>query len=245
MATKKKQAEKKAKAPRRQYMTAEGTKLPSVTTILGAAVAKPGLISWAARVAAEATAEAILDGFCDRDVAIAEGTKAPNSRRDGAADLGTRAHALVEAHYAGEDVQVEGLDVDVLMDCYHRAVRAISERWTVEQSEWGGVSALGYGGTLDLLVIDNETQKRLLVDLKTGSYHPEAIAQLAAYRQLWQEHNPDKLIDGGAILHVPVKGDTATVIGISSESLDAGWNLFEAAKIVHGTLPKLVFDEPR
>lgn len=229
------------KKPRRQYVGDDGVKLPSVTTILGAAVAKPGLIQWAAKLAAEVTADAILEGFCTRDVAIAEGSKAPSARRDNAAELGTRAHALVEAHYAGEDVEITGLDVEVITNCYHRAVQAIDQRWKVEQSEWAGVSRLGYGGTLDLLVIDNDTQKRLLVDLKTGSYHAEAIAQLAAYRNLWQEHNPDKLIDGAAILHVPVRGEGATVIGIDAAALDAGWALFQAAQVVHANLPKLVF----
>jgi hypothetical protein len=232
----------KTKKPRRQYLDAAGEKVPSVTTILGAAMAKPGLINWAAKVAAEATADAILEGFCSRDVAVAEGTKAPNSYRDNAAALGTKAHALVEAHYAGEDIETEGLDIDIIMDCYQRAVKAIEQNWKVEQSEWAGVSRLGYGGTLDLLVIDDESQKRLLVDLKTGSYHPEAIAQLAAYRNLWQEHNPDKLVEGAAILHVPIKGGEATIVGISSEALDAGWTMFQAAQVIHSTLPKLVFE---
>jgi hypothetical protein len=231
----------KTKKPRRQYLDAAGEKVPSVTTILGAAMAKPGLINWAAKVAAEATADAILENFCSRDVAVAEGTKAPSNYRDNAAALGTKAHALVEAHYAGEDIEVEGLDVDIIMDCYQRAVRAIAQHWKVEQSEWAGVSRLGYGGTLDLLVIDNDSQKRLLVDLKTGSYHPEAIAQLAAYRSLWQEHNPDKLVDGAAILHVPIKGDGATIVPIGTDALNAGWTLFQAAQVVHATLPKLVF----
>jgi hypothetical protein len=232
---------KKAKKPRRQYLDAAGEKVPSVTTILGAAVAKPGLIQWAARVAAEATADALVEGFCSPEVAIAEGTKAPAAYRDDAAGLGTKAHALVEAHYDGEEVAAEGDDAAVILDCYRRAVAMIDSLWEVEQSEWAGVSRLGYGGTLDLLVVDKETQKRLLVDLKTGSYHPEAIAQLAAYRALWQEHNPTKPIDGAAILHVPIKGEGATVVPIAADALDAGWTLFQAAQAIHATLPKLVF----
>lgn len=236
MATKKK--------PRRQYLDGDGTRLPSVTTILGAAVAKPGLIRWAAKVAAEAAVEAVLDGFADRDVAVAEGTKAPEAYRDNAATLGTKAHALVEAHYAGEEVVSEGEDAALISNCYSRAIRAIEERWTVEVSEWAGVSRTGYGGTLDLIVIDRETGKRLLVDLKTGSYHPEAIAQMAAYKNLWEEHNPTKLIDGAAVLNVPVKGDGYTIAGIGDDALKAGWRLFEAALIIHSTLPRMVFDEP-
>lgn len=235
----------KKKKPRRQYLDDEGNKMPSVTTILGAAVAKPGLIRWAAKVAAEAAVEAVIDGFADRDVAIAEGTKAPEAYRDNAAVLGTKAHGLVEAHYAGDEVISEGEDANVIRECYLRAVRAIDERWTVEVSEWAGVSRLGYGGTLDLLVIDRETGKRLLVDLKTGSYHPEAIAQLAAYKNLWEEHNPTKPVDGAAILHVPVKGEGYKIAGIGDDALKAGWSLFEAAFVIHSTLPRMVFDEPR
>lgn len=236
----------KKKKPRRQYLDSDGNKMPSVTTILGAAIAKPGLIRWASKVAAEAAVDALLDGFADRDVAVAEGTKAPELYRDNAAGLGTKAHGLVEAHYAKEEVVKEdGEDGAVIYDCYLRAVRAIDERWDVEVSEWAGVSRLGYGGTLDLLVIDRETGKRLLVDLKTGSYHPEAIAQLAAYKNLWEEHNPTKLVDGAAILNVPVKGDKYAIAGISADALKSGWSLFEAAFVIHNTLPKLVFDEPR
>ena len=238
---------KKAKKPRRQYLDADGNKLPSVTTILGAAIAKPGLIAWAAKVAAEATAEALLDGFCERDVAIAEGSKAPHNRRDGAAELGTKAHSLVEKHYDGEDitlgwdVMVEGDDATMLMNCYRRAVQAIDERWEVEASEWAGVSSMGYGGTLDLVCIEKETKKRWLVDLKTGSYHGEHIAQLAAYRHLWNENNPDKPIDDACILHVPVRGEGHQVVGIAPAALDAGWVVFRAAMEVHANLGKLVF----
>jgi hypothetical protein len=232
---------KKAKKPRRQYYGADGNKLPSVTTILGAAVAKPGLIAWAAKVAAEATAEALLDGFCERDVAIAEGSKAPNSKRDGAAELGTKAHHLVELHYDGEEVVAESEDAALILDCYRRAVRAIDERWEVEASEWVGVSSMGYGGTLDLVCIEKETKKRWLVDLKTGSYHGEHIAQLAAYRHLWNENNPDKPIDDACILHVPVRGEGHQVVGIAPAALDAGWDVFRAAIQVHANLSKLVF----
>lgn len=233
---------KKQKKPRRQYLDADGTKLPSVTTILGAAVAKPGLIAWAAKVAAEATAEALLDGFCERDVAIAEGSKAPHNRRDGAAELGTKAHGLVEKHFNDEFVEAEGDDAEVLMDCYWRCIKAIEERWEVEASEWAGVSVLGYGGTLDLVCVDKETQKRVLVDLKTGSAHPEHIAQLAAYRNLWNEGNPGKAIDSAVILCVPVRGEGYEVLKISDDALDAGWMLFQAAQVVHANLSKLVFE---
>lgn len=234
--------EKKPKKPRRQYLDADGNKLPSVTTILGAAVAKPGLIAWAAKVAAEATAEALLDGFCERDVAIAYGSKAPHNRRDGAAELGTKAHNLVEKHYDGEEVTAEGDDAEVVLNCYRRAVAAIDEHWEVEASEWAGVSALGYGGTLDLICIDKGTQKRMLVDLKTGSAHPEHIAQLAAYKNLWEEGNPGKPIDGAVILNVPVRGEGYEILKISDDALDAGWMLFQAAQVVHANLGKLVFE---
>ena len=232
---------KKAKKPRRQYLDADGNKLPSVTTILGAAIAKPGLIAWAAKVAAEATAEALLDGFCERDVAIAEGSRAPNGKRDGAAELGTKAHHLVELHYDGEEVVAEGEDAALILDCYRRAVAAIDERWEVEASEWAGVSTVGYGGTLDLVCIEKETKKRWLVDLKTGSYHGEHIAQLDAYLNLWEENNPDKPIDDACILHVPVRGEGHQVVGIAPAALDAGWVVFRAAMEVHANLGKLVF----
>ena len=234
---------KKAKKPRRQYKDERGNKLPSVTTILGAAMAKPGLINWAARVSAEETASAIIDGFSTREEAIAAGIKAPNSYRDHAAGLGTKAHAVVEAHYAKEELDIDGLDVDIVMNCANRAIKAISEHWEVEASEMALVSNLGFGGTFDLICIDKSNGNRILVDLKTGSYHPEAIAQLAAYKQMWEEHNPTALIDGAAILHVPIKENGYKVVTIGDEALRAGWSLFLAAFSVYRLLPELVFDD--
>jgi hypothetical protein len=234
---------KKAKKPRRQYKDKDGNKLPSVTTILGAAMAKPGLIHWAAKVSAEATAEAIIDGFSSREEAINVGTKAPNSYRDHAAGLGTTAHALIEAHYAGEEVVIEGEDAAMLANCYERARKAIDERWIVEHSECALVSELGFGGTFDLICLDKANGNRILVDLKTGSYHPEAISQLAAYKQMWEEHNPTALIDGAAILHVPIKEDGYKVVTIGDESLRAGWSLFLAAFSIYRLLPQMVFDD--
>ena len=83
------------KKPRRQYKDANGKRLPGVTTVLGV-LEKPALIGWAATVAAEATADACANGL-PPDQARILGRAAVFARRDKAADLGTRAHAMVEA----------------------------------------------------------------------------------------------------------------------------------------------------
>jgi hypothetical protein len=220
------------KKPRRQYRDADGKRLPGVTTVLGE-LAKPALIGWAATTAAEATAEACSNGI-PPDEAKKIGRAAVFQRRDKAADLGTRAHALVEAHFAGEDI----LGIDISDDdnakafvCARRAIEHIERTCDrVVLSETAYTSPLGFGGTLDLVV--ERGGKLLIADLKTGKgVHDEVIPQLAAYRFMLQAAGV--LIEGGLVFHVPVDGDAVTEHVIPSHKLDAGWRLFDCALTIY------------
>jgi hypothetical protein len=220
------------KKPRRQYRDADGKRLPGVTTVLGE-LAKPALIGWAATTAAEATAEACSNGI-PPDEAKKIGRAAVFQRRDKAADLGTRAHALVEAHFAGEDI----LGIDISDDdnakafvCARRAIEHIERTCDrVVLSETAYTSPLGFGGTLDLVV--ERGGKLLIADLKTGKgVHDEVIPQLAAYRFMLQAAGI--LVEGGLVFHVPVDGDVVTEHVIPSHKLDAGWRLFDCALTIY------------
>src|SRR5579885_70019 len=69
--------------PKEGYRLKDGSKVPSVTTILGAFKDCGGLIHWANRLG--------LQGVDHRDV------------RDKAADAGTMTHAMIEKWARGED----------------------------------------------------------------------------------------------------------------------------------------------
>lgn len=224
------------KKPRRQYRDSNGKRLPGVTTVLGV-LDKPALVPWAARVAAEATAAAIIDGGQPAEQAIEIGRKAPFQRRQDAADAGTQAHACVEAHYAGELWPEDASDA--ARACAQRVIDHIAARgYRVIASEWN--SSLfdvgeGWGGTLDLIV--ERGGLVYVADLKTGKgAFDEVVPQLAAYRHLWDWSRDDRehlITGGGVVFHAPIDGDTVAEIALSQAKLDAGWRVFHGALAVY------------
>lgn len=224
----------KEKPARRAYKNTDGKRLPGVTTVLGV-LDKPALLGWAARTAADAAVEAMTSGS-PPDAAKETGRKAVFARRDKAADLGTRAHALVEAHFAGEtvDVDVSNPEDAKVYACARRAIDHITATCTrVVLSETAYTdTAEGFGGTIDLVV--ERDGKLYVADLKTGKgAHDEVVPQLAAYRWLLQRAAVE--VDGGIVFHVPVDGDTVTEHAITSEKLNAGRTIFFAALSIYKT----------
>ncbi len=149
------------------YHTADGQRVPGVTTVLGI-LDKPGLLRWYGKL----------------------GTAEAERQRDFAADLGTRTHDACESIAKGVDV-LAGCSFDILPH-----VEKFSEWFTtrVERVLACEVEVISeqhrYGGRLDLAaVIDGENT---LIDLKTskaydGKPHPEWGAQVSAYASaLWE-----------------------------------------------------------
>ena len=235
----------KEKPARRAYKNSDGKRLPGVTTVLGV-LDKPALLGWAARTAADAAVEACTSG-APPEAAKEMGRKAVFARRDKAANLGTQAHALVEAHFAGDPVDVDVSDPDSakVYACARRAIDHIVATCTrVVLSETAYTdTAAGFGGTLDLVV---ERNGRLLVaDLKTGKgAHDEVVPQLAAYRHLLGSVG-GVFVEGGLVLHVPVDGDGVVEHEISPWKLDVGWTIFQSALSIYETrkLARLVDDK--
>lgn len=223
--------EKDEKKARRNYKDASGKKLPGVTTILGV-LDKPGLLYWASRLAAEATAAAIVDGGHPAPMAIEIGRKTPFAKRDKAADLGTLAHACVEAHYAGEPWPDAP---DSAKACADRVITHIAKAgYVVVASEWSstwGEHGYGFAGTLDLVV--QRDGILYIADLKTGSLVDSVVPQLGAYRMLWNRHNADKALLSGVVFHARVDGTEVKEVRLSQEKLDAGFNIFYAAKQIY------------
>jgi hypothetical protein len=69
-------------------------------------------------------------------------------------------------------------------------------RLKIEESEVSLVSERHrFGGTFDATLLGD---RRVMADYKTASsVYPEHLLQIAAYAKLWEEHHPDRPIDGG------------------------------------------------
>lgn len=155
------------------YKLADGTRVPGTTTITSQ-LDKPQLIAWANRLG--------LEGINSMQY------------RDSMAGVGTLAHAMALSELSGEPL-VEDLEE------YSPKEISLAENAFIKFLNWRQahdfnpvlmekplVSELyRYGGTIDSYgILDG---KRSLVDLKTGKgIYPEMVYQLAAYKQLLEEH---------------------------------------------------------
>jgi hypothetical protein len=155
------------------YKTADGKRLPSVTTILGL-INKPYLVEWAWKMGTE--------GIDYKKV------------RDNAGTVGTIAHYLVLCHLKGLTPDLSSysqMDIDKATKvCFKKYLD-----WEKENKiepiliEHPMVSEIfGYGGTIDCLAKLNG--ELILIDHKTAKgIYPEMFTQLSAYVQLLKENN--------------------------------------------------------
>jgi len=195
------------------YKSKDGTRLPSVTTILGV-LEKPGLHYWIAEVTRQGE----------------DWTKV----RDAAGGIGTLAHYLILCHLKGDapdTSEYSAQDIDQAETCLikfwdwekvHKIEPALVERPLV--------SALyGFGGTMDFYgAVDGQAT---LVDFKTGkALYDEYFAQLAAYRQLLLEAGLKT--EAARILRIgrnEAEGFEDRLVG----NLDKHWQLFLACLTVY------------
>lgn len=195
---------------KRYYDLHDGTKLPSVTTILSTALNKPALVGWAAKTVAE---EALANlprlvrmSRTDRDGAVKFLKGRPYAQRDEAADAGTAAHKLAEAYILGQPYEVPDPDSD-LGRTLGQFVRFLQDfRPTFEATEAVVANTtIGYAGSLDAIARIPQLGNRLLVwDWKTSKSgpYPEWALQTAAYARaehLW-------LPDGTKVAMPPIEG---------------------------------------
>lgn len=176
------------------YFLSDGTKVPSVTTVIGRFRDSGGLIHWAWEQGKEG-----------RDF---------NAMREAAADAGTVAHAMVEADIRGRtfaDVwaeQHDGQPTQRIPDAiYERGFQAYGaflewRRQTKMEPRETEVPLVSerfrYGGTLDAMLID---QALYLGDWKTSNaIYGDHLLQLAAYGNLWRENRPEQPIAGFQLL---------------------------------------------
>lgn len=175
--------------PRAGYFLKDGTKVPGTTTILSRWKDSGALLFWAFEQG-KCCQRGEINGLYDK--------------RDQAATSGTLAHTMVEKYINGEPLLVQS---DYPKEIWEQATQgfksylnwAEDNRIIVVDQEFQLVSEkYAYGGTPDAIGI-NSRNETVLIDYKTSSSGPyvDWLLQLAAYKILWEENNPDKPITGG------------------------------------------------
>lgn len=83
-----------------------------------------------------------------------------------------------------------------------------------------------YGGTLDLMAtIDNDL---CLIDFKTSKYfYTEHYCQVAAYKELYEEHFPKEKIDKCYILKINKETGEFEDKKLTQYKIDKGWEIFK------------------
>lgn len=167
--------------PRITYRTADGKRVPSVTTVLGK-FKDPGALMW----------WAWNEGMEGRDF---------RQTRDDAASAGSVAHEMVEAHLCNRAPDLNGFSGEILEKgnyAFQNFLRwAEGSKLEIVATETSLVSEdLRTGGTPDAIGLVND--ELCVLDWKTSkNVYAEYLCQVAAYGYLWEENNPKDLITGG------------------------------------------------
>jgi hypothetical protein len=182
--------------PKQGYRLADGTKVPSVTTILSRFKESGGLMKWAYTTGRE---HGRLEAL---------GQDAPDSLYDvsgKAADIGTAAHAMVEAHIKGGNpracvslLSLNAEDAAKATNAFNTYLdwAAMSKLEIIEQEMALVSEQYRFAGTPDAIGLING--QLCLVDWKTSNaVYADYLVQIAAYRQLWEENYPERPLVGG------------------------------------------------
>lgn len=170
--------------------TINGGKVLGVTTALGLSIAKPELMLWAGKCAAEEALDLInspdrrrweiTHNVTSERELLYHLAKTSERRRDAAAERGTRIHKLAESLIEGKPVEAEEELAPYVQSC----AKFIDE-WKVRpllQEKVIGSYRWGYAGKFDV-VGELPDGRRVLFDYKTGRrVYPDTKLQLAAYR---------------------------------------------------------------
>lgn len=211
--------------PKGGYYLKDGTRVPSVTTIIGRFKDAGGLVHWAWKL-----------GMEGRDY---------REERDAAAAAGTLAHTMLENVLHRKDPH-DGIDLAQIDESILRPAEtalAAATSWMQQQHVEVAMTEVAlvseryrYGGTLDAVL--QQGDKLVLADWKTSnSVYPEYICQLAAYRQLLVEngHGP---IAPEAVL-VRFDRETADFHVHRYTDLDDAWRAFARMRELYDLMAKL------
>ena len=204
----------------------DGREFVSVTNALSVGMAKYGLPLWYARLAAEYAIEhqgaLMARSLTDRDGAIKEIKEAAERAKDEAANMGTRVHALAEAHLLGRTLVPEDGDhiARLFIDQYEKFLADFEidlQRDVVATEMTVCNPSAGYAGTLDIClrlpldgflpgaapkrVDDPERRPIWLIDIKSSltrsatQCYPENPLQLTALKDCTEAWMPDDTIE--------------------------------------------------
>jgi len=201
--------------PKSGYKLNNGQKAPGVTTIIGRFKDSGALLWWAfaqGKLAEQGTINSLYD------------------RRDEAAEAGTLAHALVEAHINEEPLPDLPDDEtgQRAWQGYENYLRwAEDNRIKIVKQEMELVSEkYQFGGCPDAIGIDSRGLTCLL-DWKTSNgIYQDYLIQLAAYKHLWDVNNPDNPIAGGFHL-IRFSKENADFAHHYWSELDDAWDQFK------------------
>ena len=242
----------------RYYTLPDGTKLPSVTTLISA-IAKPALINWASYGARDATIAAARTIYeaSDGDISPASFEAALRKslgkrpahlyKSDSALDIGTLVHARIEAETRrelGQDVavpEVPETDVDgtphPAWNAYqsYLAWRKANEVQPVKVEHRVYHEVLGFAGTCDLLAYVGDVLT--IADYKTSkAVYGEYRLQIAAYRAAYlgmRDSGQDGSPVGGLILRFPkTAGDDFEAADVPWAEQESLMRVFLAAKTI-------------
>jgi PD-(D/E)XK nuclease superfamily len=165
--------------PAAGYRTKDGTRVPGTTTICGRFKESGGLLQWAFKQGQSGAAHLY-------------------EQRDQAAEAGTLAHDMIEAHILGQKQKAVVADPTVLTKANNAFAQFLEwqeqSRLEIIETEKSYVSELHrFGGTVD--AIGRDAKGRIvLVDWKTSNaVYQDYLIQLAAYALLLEEcsiHKP-------------------------------------------------------
>lgn len=188
--------------PTQVYRTADGKRVPSVTTICSRFKDSGGLIHWAWKLAYEPLMEAraLMQNGRNFTAFLAADPANYDYRqvREKAADAGTIAHAMVECFIRGRVFDPGAYNpalVELACPAYEAFLAwALQSKLQIIDTERPLVSEKHrFGGTRDAILVDG---RRSVGDWKSSNdIYPEYLVQLAAYGILDEEDG--NTIDGG------------------------------------------------
>lgn len=157
-------------------------------------------------------------------------------QRDKAADAGTVAHALVEAHIKKQPQPIFNVDKEIETRGRSAFQQYLNwerhSRLEIIESEISLVSeTYQFGGTID--AIGRLEAALCLPDWKSSNgLYSDALIQIAAYKNLWEENFPDRPITGGFHL-CRFSKDWADFEHRHFGNLDDAWELFKHYRVAY------------
>jgi hypothetical protein len=214
---------------RHTYVLDDGTKVPSVTSILSV-ISKPALVSWAANQATDYVISQIKPGVAYDEVQLntifQAARKAHTQREQETADIGSMIHEWIRKFIKGEnpDLPVNELMRQSINNFLkwkeEHNVKFILSEQPVYSKEYG------YCGTLDFVASIDKSL--FLGDIKTSNaIYKEYLLQLAAYGIARSEEFPNEDYKAQGIIRISRDGSFEFT---TSKDPNACFDAFLAAK---------------